>query len=171
MAEVFVAHLPAGYAVSKLLYRRCDSLEASYPAFMLAGMLGAVAPDFDFAWHYLVDSSRNHHSYFTHFPAFWLAILAVAGVWYREADRRDRVALWCNFALNGFLHLVLDSLVGGIQWLAPFSNQSFSLATIAGSHQRWWLNYLTHWAMLFEVAIFLWAAYLWRGRPRRWLLL
>jgi len=166
---MFVAHLPAGYIASKLLFRRCDPMEISYPAFMLAGMLGAIAPDFDLAWFYLIDQRQtDHHGYFTHYPAFWLSLLAVSWVWYGEAERRGSVALWCNFSLNGFLHLCLDSIVGGIQWLAPFDHQSYSLVTVAAVHKPWWLNFLVHWTMLLEAAIVLWALYLWRGPARQW---
>ena len=115
MAGVFIAHLPAGYIALELLYRRVDPFKVSYPAFILAGMLGAVAPDLDLAWRYLVDGGRvHHHSYFTHYPAVWLAALLVALVWYGETERRGPAALWCIFTLNGLLHLCLDSVVGDI---------------------------------------------------------
>jgi LexA-binding, inner membrane-associated putative hydrolase len=169
MARVFVAHLPAGYIASKLLYRRCNPFEISYPAFMLAGMLGSIVPDIDLAWFYLVDQRQhNHHSYFTHYPSFWLALLAVSCAWYGEAERRGNAALWCNFALNGFIHMFLDSFVGGIRWFAPYLDDSFSLAKVAAVYQPWWLNFLLHWSMLFEGAIILWAFYLWRGPARQW---
>ena len=167
MAGVFIAHLPAGYIASKLLYRRVNPFEVSYPAFIIAGMLGAVAPDIDLLWFYLVDSRHNHHTYFTHYPIFWLALLAISCTWYGETDRRGPAALWCTFSLNGFIHLCLDSVVGDIWWFAPFIDQSFALAKVPATHKPWWLNFLLHWSMLIELAIVGWALRLWRGSPKR----
>jgi hypothetical protein len=167
MAGVFVAHLPAGYIASKLAYRRCDPLEVSYPAFMLAGMAGALAPDLDLAWQYLVDNgARHHHTYFTHYPVSWLAVLGVAFAWHGEADRKEPAALWCIFALNGFVHICLDSVVGDIRWLAPFSDEFYALARVPAVHKPWWLNFLLHWSMLLEAAIVIAALALWRRKPK-----
>lgn len=166
MRGVIVGHLPAGYIVSKLLFRRLSPAFASYPAFMCAGLLGAVAPDVDLIWFYLVDHGRHHHhTYFTHYPILWLSMLIVSFVWYGETERRGPAALWCIFSLNGFIHMFLDSVVGDIWWFAPFVDRSYALATVAAVYKPWWLNFLLHWSMLLEVAVVLWALYLWRHPP------
>ncbi|CUR46968.1 hypothetical protein Q668_03800 [Alcanivorax sp. PN-3] len=44
---MFIGHLPAGYVSAKLLFRRFADTGAATTAFVLAGILGAIAPDLD----------------------------------------------------------------------------------------------------------------------------
>jgi len=126
-------------------------------------MLGAIAPDFDLLYFYLVDNGRhNHHSYVTHFPLTWALMFAAAALWYRASRQHRNIALLLlAFALNGFIHMVLDSFVGRIMWLAPFGDTMFSLYRVAREYDPWWANFLLHWTFLLELAITGWAALLW----------
>ena len=63
------------------------------------------------------------------------------------------VVLFLAFLLGWASHLLLDTLVGHIWWLYPLAEQSFSLAEVENRFQPWWMNFILHWTMLFELAI------------------
>ena len=62
---MFIAHLPAGFLLSRL-----------HPRLKRHGtwvMTGAVLPDVDMSYFILIDAgATHHHSYITHRPALWL---------------------------------------------------------------------------------------------------
>ncbi|HEV7822952.1 MAG TPA: metal-dependent hydrolase, partial [Burkholderiales bacterium] len=71
---MIIGHLPAGYLLSTFTYMRLGSDVVSRQVFLLAGMAGAIAPDADLLYFYLIDQRQHHHhTYFTHFPVVWLA--------------------------------------------------------------------------------------------------
>src|SRR5262249_26358818 len=76
---------------------------------------------------------------------------------------RSGAALATIFSFNGFVHLLLDSIVGRIWWLAPFVDRPFSLFTVHGTYKPWWLNFMLHWSFALEIALLISAAWLWRG--------
>jgi inner membrane protein len=156
-------HLPAGYLISSFTYARLGCDAVSRRAYVLAGMLGAVAPDFDLAYFYLFDERQHHHhTYFTHFPIGWLALIAGAACWFRLARIQFLPALALVFSFNGFVHMVLDSIVGDIEWLAPWNMQFFSLFEVRALYEPWWLNFILHWSFVLEVIMTLCAYRLWR---------
>jgi len=69
-----------------------------------------------------------------------------------------------RFCLNGFVHLLLDSVVGDIWWLALFVDRPVALATVTARHQPWWLNFALHWSFAPERGLLLWAWALGSGR-------
>lgn len=151
---MFIAHLPAGYIASTILHRHLGHGRSTAKAFMLAGMLGAIAPDLDMIYFYLVDQRQhNHHTYFTHFPVVWAGMLLVSIAWRRGMPESSVGMLATVFSLNGLIHLCLDTVVGRIWWLAPFNDQAFWLFTVPALYRPWWLNFLLHWSFLFEVTI------------------
>ncbi len=125
-----------------------------------ACLLGAVFPDFDLIWFYLVDNRAvHHHRYWVHAPGFWLLVTAMAApfLWRTTGIiRRAGIA----FLAAWFLHLCLDSIVGSIMWLWPFSNQFFQLATVRPTHSHFVLSFMAHWSFTLEIAIWLVAAFL-----------
>lgn len=162
---MFIAHVPSGYILSVSLLERIRHAPASTSAIFWAGMTGALTPDFDLAYFYLVDHRHtHHHKYFTHWPMFWLLLLTVAMLWLRF-DSKSRVALlsWI-FCLGCTLHVILDSFVGDIWWFAPFINKPFALFTVQAAFQPWWLNFIWHWSFAVEAGICLWAGLLYRRR-------
>lgn len=162
---MFIAHLPAGYIVSRLLLPRFASRGAALKPFLSAAALGAVAPDLDMIYFYLIDDRQhNHHTYLTHFPIAWIGLLLMSAAWLHTGRAGNRAPLAIIFALNGFLHMLLDSIVGRIWWLAPFSDKSFTLFTVPALYDPWWLSFLLHWSLALELAIVMWAVYLWRRR-------
>lgn len=153
---MFIAHLPAGYLLSTSLRPRLLDRHHDARLFVLAGMIGAIAPDFDLAYFYLVDHRQHHHhTYFTHLPLSWALLIVFFAIARRAAAARDRrwptVGLF--FALNGFGHLLLDSIVGGIWWLGPWIDQPFSLFTIHRRVEPWWLNFVLNPSFVLEIVL------------------
>lgn len=163
---MFIAHLPAGYLATRFLLRRMDVQGVNPGAFLAAGLAGSVAPDLDLFYFYLIDDRANpHHSYVTHLPAAWLALAGLLAL-LSCFKRVKAVAMpWMVFALNGLLHLALDTVAGGIRWLAPFYTGYFSLFKVEPLYRPWWLNFFLDWTFAIELAIVLAALIAWRRKP------
>jgi len=160
---MIIGHLPAGYVVSRIVFPRYEARGVAWKPFLWAGLLGSLAPDFDMLYFHLVDHRRHHHhTYWSHFPIVWACLLALSTVWLYAARVKNRAALAFLFSLNGFIHLILDSIVGDIWWFAPFGSRPFAFFTVAARYKPWWLNFIFHWSFALEIAIILWAAWLWR---------
>jgi inner membrane protein len=165
---VFIAHAPSGYIVAQKLiafYRERD-LPLPSRAIIAIAMLGALAPDFDLLYGYLWDHGQtHHHRYWTHWPIVWFALSGfwVAGFYMCRARWAWGMALFCAC---GCLHIVLDTLVGDIWWLAPFQDRPYALFTVPARFSPWWLNFFLHWSFAAELAICAWAATLWLAKRR-----
>lgn len=145
---MFLAHLPAGYLIGRILLR-----EKRGGGILTAAMTGAVFPDLDLLYLYLLDATpQHHHTYWTHLPVAWLGIGLITAIASRHRNRSFRLALLA-FMLGWFSHLLLDSFVGHIWWLYPLSGKSFSLTEVESRFQHWWMNFILHWTMLLEVLI------------------
>ena len=57
-----------------------------------------------------------------------------------------------------FLHLVLDTVSGGIAWLYPYDAGSIVLIDVPARFDWWVWNFILHWSFLPEIAIVFWAA-------------
>lgn len=149
---MMIGHLPAGY-----LAARAIQANGASQAMFLGVILGSIAPDFDMLWFHFVDHGTVHHHYYlTHRPIVWLAVLLVGLVF--------RQALISGIGLGGLLHLALDSIVGKIAWLWPYSDQTTTLVEVQPTHSHWILSFLFHWTFMAEIAITLMAAVLfWRA--------
>jgi hypothetical protein len=163
---VFIAHLPAASLLNRALVRRAGLART----WAWAGLAGAVTPDLDLLYFYLIDGRRHpHHTYWTHLPCFWaLGALGVA-LLSRWLGAAVRSALWF-FLANVGLHLVLDTYVGGIAWLYPWSKHELRLFSLPAVHAWWEANFLLHWSFLAEVALCVAAAGAWaydRARAAR----
>ena len=149
---MFIAHLPASYLLTSKLR---EKFKLRSPVFW--GLLGGIFPDFDMFYFYLIDQRRHaHHEYWTHIPFYYLlgALLLALLQYYRPVWRM--AAAWI-FLGNVFLHLILDSFVGYIYWLAPFYWKSFALFHIEAQYSWWVYNFILHWTFLVEVLIVGWA--------------
>lgn len=163
---MIIGHLPAGYVTSKLLAPRFGVEGAALKRFIWAGMLGAIAPDLDILYFYLVDHRQHHHhSYWPHFPIVWAILLLVSLIWFYTARAKPGAALAVIFTANGLIHMILDTVAGNIWWLAPFVDKSFALFKVPPRYDPWWLSFIFHWSFVFELAIVVWAVYLWRRAP------
>lgn len=162
---MFIAHLPSGYILSSLLLKRARQLPILTRTLMLVGVLGAVAPDFDLLYFYLVDNRQtHHHRYFVHWPILWFGMALVCMLWRQLAPASGRAIAALVFSLGGILHLLLDTFVGDIWWLAPFHDQPFALFSVPAVFKPWWLNFILHWSFVVELAIWLWALLIYRRR-------
>jgi len=160
---MIIGHLPAGYITSKLLFSRFEQEGITINKFLWAGIFGALAPDLDMVYFYLIDHRQHHHhTYFTHFPILWVSLLLISILCYYKTCSKANSTISLIFSLNGFIHMLLDSIVGDIWWFAPFIDKPFAFATVQAVYKPWWLNFLFHWSFALELAIVLWALYLWR---------
>lgn len=149
---MFIAHLPTGYITTTALAPFFQKQGVTYKQLMICGLLGAIAPDFDLLYFFLVDNQQHHHHmYFPHLPIVWLVLLGLSLLWFKLNPRYSSLAL--VFSINGFIHLLLDSVVGDIWWLAPVIDKPYALFHIEALHQPWWLNFLLHWSFLLELSI------------------
>jgi membrane-bound metal-dependent hydrolase YbcI (DUF457 family) len=162
---MFIAHVPSGYILSVALLKRIRRAPVSALSFALAGMLGALAPDLDLAYFYLIDHRQtHHHKYVSHWPILWLSLMLANALWFRFAKKSAPAALALLFSAGGVLHVILDSVVGDIWWFAPFIDKPYVLFTVAASFTPWWLNFILHWSFALELAICVWALVLYRRR-------
>jgi hypothetical protein len=143
---MMIAHLPAGYLVTRRL--------PPSRGVLAAGLLGSVAPDLDMLWWLATGGHTHHHAYVTHFPSVWLLGLASAAV--------ARSPVGVAFALNGLVHLVLDTVVGDIAWFAPFAMRRFALLTVTDRYDPWWLNFVLHESFALEIGLLGAALWVWR---------
>ena len=152
---MLTAHLPSGFIAGRLAGRRW-----TIPAAMPVALVASVLPDFDMIWFHLVDhGSVHHHRYWVHIPAFWAAVAAITLPFVWRSRWRATALLFFAVIL---LHLLLDTIGGGILWGVPFSDHLFSLITVPTDHGHWIASFLLHWSFGAEVLIWLWALILWR---------
>ncbi|MGZ5077760.1 MAG: metal-dependent hydrolase [Methylobacter sp.] len=162
---MIIGHLPAGYVVSKLLFPFFESRGALLGPFLWSGVLGAIAPDLDMVYFHLIDHRQHHHhTYFTHFPIVWATLLVISIICFYTPRLKSCAILTMIFSLNGFIHMILDSIVGDIWWFAPFIDKPYAFFTVPALYNPWWLNFILHWSFAVELVIVLWAFYLLR-RP------
>ena len=160
---MIIGHLPAGYIAATLLRRRFELQRAASKPFLWAGVLGAIAPDVDMIYFHLVDHRQHHHhTYITHFPIVWAGLLIASLAWLYAAEVKSHAGLATIFSLNGFIHMVLDSIVGDIWWFAPFVDKPFAFFSVPALYTPWWWNFILHWSFGLELIVLVWAVYLWR---------
>jgi inner membrane protein len=152
---MFLAHMPAGYMVSKLLLSqfRFDSSKTKW--LLILGLLGSVFPDLDMLYFYLIDNRQHgHHSYWTHIPIYWVGLLGFSYLIAAFLKSRFLVAAATVFIGCILLHLSLDSFAGGgIKWLHPVNNSYIHIFTVPPRHSYWIWNYYLHWTALVELTI------------------
>lgn len=142
---MLTAHLPSGY----VLWRSLPRVKWGMPA----ALAGAVFPDLDMIWFHFVDNRAfHHHYYWVHVPLFWLAVAAVVLplVW-RTVWRGAALV----FLAAVFLHLLLDTIAGGILWGAPVSDHLFALVEVPPTQGTWVWSFVLHWTFLLEVAVWI----------------
>ncbi|QBY00288.1 metal-dependent hydrolase [Rhodophyticola sp. CCM32] len=153
---MITAHFPSGYVLSRLA--------GWQKAMLAAGMVGAVWPDLDLIFFYLVDDRAfHHHRYWVHAPAFAVLVTAVLAALVRLL-RPEIMGVVLAFGLGWGLHLILDSLAGDIMWLWPMSNALYALFSVPATQDHWMLSFILHWTFLAELIIWVAALWLWLRR-------
>jgi inner membrane protein len=161
---MFIAHLPAGYLITR--YYLCV-MEANFMKssalkyYVMFGLFCSVLPDFDLIYFYLIDNRQHaHHSYWTHIPMFWVllsvSLYCGAKVLFKQNVGPASVIL----LVNTQLHMLLDSVAGGIYWLYPLYDEKYRLFDVTSRFDWWVWNFVLHWTFLLELLIIIAAAYL-----------
>jgi len=166
---MFIAHLPAGYLLASASQKWASAKSRRLVLWCI--MAGSIIPDLDMFYFYLIDARQTHHHlYWPHLPSMWVMVLGCGGVMslFSQNTIWVRGASWM-FA-GAMLHLVLDTLVGGIAWLHPFDDTLFHLVDVPARRSWWVWNFLLHWTFLLEIMICLTSAIVWarRNHPLRW---
>ncbi|MBQ0712776.1 MAG: metal-dependent hydrolase [Porticoccus sp.] len=162
---MIVAHLPAGYISAKLLFKHFIGAGVGAQVFIIFGILGAVFPDLDMFYFYLIDNRQHHHhTYWPHYPMLWLVLLAIASLWLKFSKERSNASLLLVFSIGGFIHMLLDTIVGDVWWLSPFVDKSFVLFTVPATYEIWWFNFIFHWSFVLEICILVWSILLLRKK-------
>jgi len=164
---MFLAHLPAGYLLSRALLSLPDTQrlpQASRCRLLACGLIASILPDLDLLYLYCFsEHGFNHRAFPTHWPLLWLALfLSVALLFY---GLRQREWQWHNLFLlaNVQLHFVLDTIAGPIRWLAPFDQTRFAWMHVPRQPGWWVWSYVSHVSALIEVLIIAAASWLaWR---------
>ena len=110
---MIIAHAPAGY----LLYRVFPPSWQTR-SILITTLIGAIAPDFDFAFNILGLSDLNHRFFLTHTPIFWIVLFGFTILTARLLKQNTRVIQAFFYAT--FLHIALDIPTGIRVWY-PFS--------------------------------------------------
>lgn len=149
---MFIGHLPAGFILTNFLQKRLRDKR-----FLWLGLIGSVLPDIDLLYFYLVDNRQTlHHDYWIHIPFYWFCICLISfACLYLFRQNRLYTAAIIFFA-NIFLHLLLDTVVGGIVWLYPLSEHSLFLTVVPARYQPWYLSFVFHWTFLLEIGLIVW---------------
>ncbi len=164
---MIIGHLPAAYIGTKVLYKRLNNGRVSKRLFTLMGILGGIIPDFDMFYFYFIDNRQNHHhTYWPHFPVVWLTLLLTSYLWFRHSRSGSYSPAAMIFAVNGTVHMLLDTVVGDLWWFMPFIDKSYALFSVPARFQPWWLNFIFHWSFAFEIAIVIFAVFLLRRTVR-----
>lgn len=139
---MLIAHLPSGYIVAR------TSGAKGLPFW--AALAGSVFPDLDMIWFFFVDNGAiHHHRYWVHAPGFW-AIIALATLPFLRGTMRQAAAL---FLVAIGVHMVLDSIGGGIMWLWPLSDHLYSLIEVPATQSNWVLSFIFHWSFAAELVV------------------
>lgn len=161
---MIMGHLPGGFLLSHALARPMAPRQQREETALLLklGLLASVLPDFDLIYFYLVDKQQHlHHGYWTHIPAFWLVVFGVSWPLFRWFGG----VLWGRVVLMMFLnlqlHLVLDSLNGGVRWLYPYSKASLNLIAVPAKYDWWVWNFVFHWSFALELVLAFLAGWVW----------
>ncbi len=147
---MFISHLPAGYILTKKLQ---DKLETK--KYLWLGLVASVFPDLDMIYFYLIDNKQHlHHDYWIHIPFYWVLLMIASLLGAKIFKQKNLFKVFVIFYANIFLHLFLDTIVGKINWLYPFSETSFSFFEVPAVYDYWVYNFVWHWTFLFEVGLF-----------------
>jgi hypothetical protein len=164
------AHLPAGYIVGKLLSEKFESRIKSYYVFWFWGLFGSIAPDLDYLYLKLFDARKyDHHYYLTHIPLIWGMLLAGSILWLIASKKSQIPVLAFMFSLNGFFHLILDSVPHRIFWMAPLSYKGYSLASLISRIDPAMIDEHPFWNKSVEAIIFIvaWYLFIYNGNSGR----
>jgi len=158
---MIIAHGPAGYLVGAAaagVRRRLD--------LVAAGVFGGLFPDIDAVGYHLGIFVGFHRATPLHWPSVWIAALLI-GLAMMVLRRRPGEIL-AVFAASGLVHCGLDMTMAPLYWAAPFHWETYELVHVPGGWSPYWLGFFFYWTFLPEIAIWIAALWVWRGRRARY---
>lgn len=162
---MLVAHLPAAYLAFAPALDRARLGAAEARTLLGVALVASVLPDVDLVAFAAMGGHVHHHSYPTHWPLAWLALVGLGALLLAWRPVWARTVLVAG--ASGLLHVVLDTVAGAIRWGAPFSDRATTLVEIPATHGSWIVSFVTHWTFGVELALVAAAAVLWWRRSRR----
>jgi hypothetical protein len=151
---MFIGHLPVGYLLTRMMRAGASIPKSAGRRFMSAGLICSVLPDIDLIYFYLIDHRQHlHHGYWTHLPVFWLIVLILLWEWIALSGRKGLLPWLRLGAANILVHLLLDTIVGKIRWLHPFSGRDYFFFDVPSVYDWFVLNFVLHWSFLLEVSL------------------
>lgn len=167
---MFIAHMPVAYLLGLGFVRRFlpEAPERVRQSVIATGIAASILPDFDLLYFYLVDSGVTHHHFFSHWPLFWLFVVAAAtGICLSFPHTRRFPPYVAIAGINLFAHMVMDSVASSIYWLEPFAAGEINLVHVPRLIYPWFLNFLFHWTFLVEISLCAFSfAVWWRQRQK-----
>lgn len=167
---MFIAHAFGGYLGSRLCLKSQlgeELSETRWIGFMIFGVICSILPDIDLLYFYTLDHRQHpHHQFWTHMPFFWITVSLLVYAIGRWKFRPYALLTTIMLAGGTFMHMILDSVAGGIYWLYPLSDTYFRMFTITPRFPWWVLNYIIHWTFLAEIVIVASALYVLRDDDR-----
>ena len=165
---MFIAHLPSGYILAKLLNQKIKHSKISTKAFFTVVMIGAIFPDIDLFYFYLFDHrSVHHHKYFLHWFSFWIPIFLMSWFYLAKSKYNSSTAyMFSLFSSAALLHICLDTFFGDVWLFAPFIDRPYVFFEVSARYQPWWLNFILHWSFFVEIIICIIALVLFIRNPR-----
>ena len=148
---MIIAHLPAGYLLTKILSAKFPAARAR--SLWCCALAASVLPDIDIIWFHLAGGLRNHRYYPTHWPLTWLALALVAMVLLLIIKKRELLIYPLAALANVMLHLLLDILAGPVLYVAPLSWEKIQLIRVPAVYDWWVWNFIRHWTFQLELMI------------------
>ncbi len=113
-------------------------------------------------WFHLVDGgSVHHHHYWPHLPAVWGAVALVS---LPLLNLKGWLAPGLVFFAAIAMHLILDTIAGGINWSWPAGDQLFAAVTVPAAYSHWIVSFILHWTFALELAVWAMAFWLYFGK-------
>jgi len=159
---MFIAHLPTGYLLAKLLRKKTQQ-HLSWKTLLICGLMGSIFPDIDLIYFYLIDARQNnHHSYISHIPFYYLTLYLFVSVLFLITGNKRNLMISSVFMLGVLLHLILDTVAGGIIWYYPIYEQYVTLSVVKEKYNWWVLNFILHWSFVLELVIIIFSLFVYR---------
>ncbi len=156
--------MPAGYLSTKAFLRilpgrYIEKIQVKYA--LILGIVGSIFPDLDMFYFYLIDNRQHlHHGYWTHIFFFWVCVFLPLFAIFTVLKKNNFSIYLSVFSINVFIHLFLNTIVGKIRWLYPFSSQDFVFFHVPARYGWWIWNFVFHWTFLFEIILITGALFL-----------
>ncbi len=159
---MLIAHLPSGYILAHFAKK-----QIAKKMVLATAIAGAIAPDFDMLYFHFVDMGRTHHHYYpTHWPLFWIAIIAPIILIFHISSRLHWRNLAGVFLAGAMIHMALDSIASPMFWFKPFGEGVVELVKIPALYEHWVLSFIFHWTFALELIIWLTAIYIHINIPK-----